>query len=210
MQLAQIVQDYGYLAVFLGTFLEGETIMILGGLAAHLGYLSLEWVIGCGFLGAFLGDQLYFFLGRRHGKPFIFNRPTWQLRADRVFAILERHQNLLILGFRFLYGLRTVTPVAIGMSNVAFARFLVLNFIGAAIWAIGIGLAGYFSGQALEAMLGNLKRYELALMGGLIGIAVLIWLAYQYRQRKLASSVSKGLTQPHIHERRQPNEPTAD
>ena len=52
MNLAQILQDYGYAAVFVGTFLEGETIMVLGGLAAQLGYLSLDWVIACGFCKA--------------------------------------------------------------------------------------------------------------------------------------------------------------
>lgn len=61
MNIAQILQDYGYPAVFLGTLHEGETIMLLGGLAAHPGYLSLDWVIACGFCGTLIGDQLYFF-----------------------------------------------------------------------------------------------------------------------------------------------------
>ena len=90
--------------------------MILAGVAAHLGYLSLDWVIVCGFCGTFFGDQLYFFLGRRHGKSMLARHPSWQAPADRVFDKIERQQNLLILSFRFLYGIRTVTPFAIGMS----------------------------------------------------------------------------------------------
>ena len=49
--------------------------MILAGVAAHLGYLSLDWIIVCGFSGTFFRDQLYFFLGRRHGKRMLSNRP---------------------------------------------------------------------------------------------------------------------------------------
>jgi membrane protein DedA with SNARE-associated domain len=184
MNLAQLLQIYGYPALLLGTFLEGESIMVLGGLAAHLGYLSLDWVIACGFCGTLFGDQLYFWLGRRHGKSFLARRPSWQPRAERVFSILERHQNLLILSFRFLYGLRSVTPFAIGVSNVSYIRFAALNLVGAAIWAIGIGLTGYFFGQIMETILGDLKRYEMALMGGLAFIASLVWLIHFYRQRR--------------------------
>lgn len=201
MDLAQVLQDYGYPALLLGTFLEGETIMVLGGLAAHLGYLSLDWVIACGFFGTFIGDQLFFLLGRRHGNSLLARRPSWQPRADRVFAILERHQNLLILGFRFLYGLRSVTPFAIGMSKVSYVRFAALNFIGAAIWAITVGLAGFYFGQAMESVLGDLKRYEVALMTGLICIASIVWLLHIFRQRRRNSSAHGDERRQAINER---------
>ena len=191
MNLAQVLQDYGYPALLIGTFLEGETIMILGGLAAHLGYLSLEWVIACGFVGTLFGDQLYFYLGRRHGKAFLSRRPSWKPRTERVLTLFERHQVLLIVGFRFIYGLRTVTPFAIGISGVSYVRFAVLNLIGAAIWAISIGLAGFFFGQAMETILGDLKRYELALMAGLVIIGGTVWLNRLYRQRRSRNSGSR-------------------
>jgi membrane protein DedA with SNARE-associated domain len=181
--LESLLSSYGYPIIIMGTFLEGETIMVLGGVSAHMGYLSLDRVIICGFLGTFLGDQLFFFLGRRHGKTMLARRPSWQAPASRVFLLLERHQNLLILGFRFLYGIRAVTPFAIGMSNVPYLRFIVLNFIGAVIWAISIGLAGYYFGQVVESILGDIKQYEVEFMGGIVGIALLVWLVHFYRRR---------------------------
>jgi len=184
MDIAQVIQDYGYPAVLVGTFLEGETILILGGLAAHIGYLSLQWVIACAFAGTLIGDQLFFLLGRRHGKTILARHPSWEPRSERVLAILEQHQNLLILGFRFFYGLRVVTPLAIGISNVSYIRFAILNVIGAAIWAVGIGFAGFYFGQAMESILGDLKRYELALAGTVICIAGLVWLIRFYRRRR--------------------------
>jgi membrane protein DedA with SNARE-associated domain len=179
--LESLLTTYGYPILIIGTFLEGETILVLGGLAAHLGYLSLEGVIACGFCGTLFGDQLYYFLGRRHGKSLLARRPSWHTRAERVLRILERHQNLLILGFRFLYGLRSVTPFAIGISDVSYLRFTLLNLIGAGIWAISIGLAGYYFGQAVEAILGDIKRYEVELMAGIVGLAMVIWLVHFYR-----------------------------
>ena len=187
MTIAQVVQEYGYPALFIGTLLEGETILILGGLAAHLGYLSLKWVIVVAFLGTLTGDQLFFLLGRRHGQSLLAKHPVWKPRSARVLAILERHQNILILGFRFVYGLRTITPFAIGISNVSYVRFATLNLIGAATWAVSIGVAGYYFGQALETILGNVKHYEMALAGTIISIASVLWLVRFYRQRRAAN-----------------------
>jgi len=188
--LESLLATYGYPVLIIGTFLEGETVLLLGGLAAQRGYLSLDWVIICGFCGTLFGDQLYFFLGRRHGKTLLARYPSWQPRIKRALRLLERHQNLLILGFRFVYGLRSVTAFAVGISDVSYVRFALLNLIGASIWAIAIGCAGYYSGRAAEAILGDIKRYEVGLMLGIGGLAMLIWLVHFYRQRRSARSAS--------------------
>jgi len=60
MDLQSIVENYGYAAILIGTFLEGETILVLAGLAAHQGYLILTWVILAAFAGSLCGDQLFF------------------------------------------------------------------------------------------------------------------------------------------------------
>jgi membrane protein DedA with SNARE-associated domain len=182
--LESLLSTYGYPIILIGTFLEGETIMVLGGVSAHLGYLSLDRVILCGFCGTLFGDQLFFFLGRRHGKTMLARHPSWQVPAKRVFLKLERHQNLLILGFRFLYGIRSVTPFAIGMSDASYLRFIALNLIGAAIWASCIGFAGYTFGQAVETVLGDIKQYEVEFMGGIIAFAGLVWFVHFYRRRQ--------------------------
>lgn len=183
MSLEPLLLSYGYPIVLLGSFLEGETIMILGGLFARLGYLSLDLVIVFGMCGTLAGDQLYFYLGRRHGKQLLARHPARVARLGRVLDKLERHQNLLILGFRFLYGLRTITPFAIGMSEVSWLRFAVLNLLGAAIWAITFGSAGYFFGKVMETVLGNLEHYELELILAVSACTGLLWLLHRLRNR---------------------------
>jgi membrane protein DedA with SNARE-associated domain len=182
--LETFLTTYGYPVLIIGAFFEGETVMVLAGVAAHMGYLSLDWVIVFGFSGTVLGDQLYFYLGRHHGKTTLAKHPGWQTVANRVFDILHRHQNLLILSFRFLYGIRTVTPFAIGMSEVSYLRFAILNIIGAAIWATSIALAGYYFGHAVEMVLGDIKKYEVEVMAAIILLAAVIWIIHFYRSRK--------------------------
>ena len=182
--LESLLNTYGYPLILVGTFLEGETILLLGGVSAHMGYLSLGWVITCGFVGTLFGDQLYFYLGRRHGTKFLAKRPTWHSRVQRVHRILERYPVLLILGFRFLYGLRTVTPFVVGTSNVSWPLYTLLNFIGALLWALAVGLAGYYFGRGIEAVLGEIRHYEFELLAA-IGLAgALAWIVIFVVRRK--------------------------
>jgi membrane protein DedA with SNARE-associated domain len=162
--------------VGIGSFLEGETVLVLGGFAAHGGYLELPWVIVSAFLGSLFGDQLYYFIGRIKGKSILEKRPIWKAKSEKIFSLLHKHQILLILGFRFLYGLRTVTPFVIGASKITPTRFIILNILGAAIWAVIVGSMGYLFGYTLKIFIDNVKKYELLVFAGLAGVGIIIWL----------------------------------
>ena len=184
--LAQLIQQYGYLAILIGTFLEGETILILGGFAAHLGYLELPWVMVSAFTGSFVGDQLYFYLGRRYGPKILSRRDSWRLNAEKVYKHLHRHQNFLILSFRFFYGLRNVTPFAVGAAHISRLRFFALNLIGAVVWSITFAGVGFIFGEAVRLMLDDVKRYELYLLLALALAGMILWLSSIYRVRRRA------------------------
>lgn len=111
------IDRFGYLAVTLGTFFEGETVLLAGGAFAHRGLLTLPGVILAAFAGSLAGDQLWFFLGRRFGRPFVERRPRWARQMARIDGFLARFGTAFVLGFRFLYGLRSVTPLALGASG---------------------------------------------------------------------------------------------
>ena len=180
------IEHFGYLAILIGTFLEGETILILGGFAAHRGYLDLSLVIMSAFIGTVFGDQLFYFLGRKHSQTVLNHRPQWQPKIDKARQMIDQHRILIILGFRFLYGLRTVTPFTLGIANVPARRFVPLNIIGALVWSVAIGLAGYFFGHALEIALGHIKQIELWVMIGIVLSGGIIWLTYVRRSKKKA------------------------
>lgn len=188
MSFESFIEHYGYAAILVGTFFEGEAILVIAGFLAHQGYLNPGGVTAAAFLGAMLGDQLYFRIGRWKGRDFIASRPWLNRHRGRVEGILARHRTWLILGFRFVYGLRTVTPFVLGASNVPAGLFLVLNGIGAFAWAAVIGAAGYYFGQALHALLGQIKEYELLVMGLLAGGAFLLWAVRILRWRRRKSS----------------------
>lgn len=178
-EYAPLIEQYGYAVTFAGTLIEGETVLILSGLAAHRGYLALALVIAIGAVGGMLGDLAYFLLGRRFGDRLLPRFPKFAPAADRVRAMIERHPNATILGVRFMYGLRTVGPAVIGTTRIPLAQFLLLNAAGALCWSACWALAGYLLGTAAERLLGDLARIEHELFG--YGLALVIAIAFGVR-----------------------------
>jgi len=182
--IQSLIENYGYLTVLIWTFIEGETIVILAGFAAQLGHLELQWVITSAIAGSFTGDQVWYYVGRHWGPKIIARRPSWQQSADKVYMHLHRHKNFLILTFRFYYGLRNVTPFVVGSAHVSRVRFFVLNLIGAIVWAVVFAYTGFLSGEAAGLFLDDIKRYEIYALGGVVGLAMLIWVITLVRRRR--------------------------
>lgn len=176
-ELHQFIVDYGLWAVFGGTFLEGESVVVFAGFLAHQRLLHLPFVMLCAFAGSFLADQLLFFLGRRYREHRYVRRIREKPAFEKALSAIDRYPHGFILALRFLYGLRTVGPVALGVSRVSPLRFLVLNAIAAAIWAVCFSLLGYAFGQTIESLLGRLHGVETKLAVA-AAIGVIIWLAY--------------------------------
>jgi membrane protein DedA with SNARE-associated domain len=188
MDLAYLVQTYGYLAVFAGTLLEGETILVLAGFAAHRGYLALPWVIATAAFGGFLGDQVYFLVGRRNGARVLARFPRLAPGIERIERLVERYGAPIVVLVRFMYGLRAVGPIAIGMTGMHWARFAALNALGAALWAALVAGLGYALGNALEIALGDLRRVEEAVFAVVAIAGIAAALVLRVRRRRSAQT----------------------
>jgi membrane protein DedA with SNARE-associated domain len=188
MTFEYLIARYGYPALVAGTALEGEMILVIAGFLAHRGYLALPYVIFAAFIGTFAGDQFYFHLGRKSGAALLEHRPQWQAKAARARTLFERHRIPIVLGFRFLYGLRTITPFVIGMSGFSVRLFLLINVISAVIWAVLISCLGYGFGEFLSVLLKDVKHWERWIILGILVIGGLGWLCHyvirQLRERK--------------------------
>jgi membrane protein DedA with SNARE-associated domain len=188
-EYAPLIERYGYFATFAGTLIEGESLLVLSGLCAHRGYLSLPIVVLVGALGGALGDMAFFLLGRHYGGDLLARFPRFAPAADRVHAMIERHPVSTILAVRFMYGLRTAGPAIIGTTKIPFPKFVVVNAIGALLWSACWAGAGYVLGKAAEHVLGDLAKIERELFGAVIVAIVFGLVAYNvWRARARARS----------------------
>lgn len=183
MDIAGLIQTYGYFALALGALFEGETILLVAGLAAHNGFLDFYAVIGVAAVCGFIGDQFFFWLGRRHGAAGLHRWPSIERQTDRVQRLLARYHAPVIIGVRFAYGLRIAGPVLIGMSTISHARFALFNAIGAILWAVLFASVGWVFGRAAEHLLDKLQYLEGWIFLALLLVGGIVWWIRKVRVR---------------------------
>jgi membrane protein DedA with SNARE-associated domain len=180
IRMEEFLRDYGYLALFVGTFLEGETILILAAYLASKGMLNIYLVMLSAVAGTVLGDQTYFYIGRVQGISFIQKRPKLKKKWVRISGLIGRRENIIILAYRFVYGFRNITPFALGILNIHAMKFLVLNIIAATVWAISFSVLGYTFGAMIR---NDIETYEKVFALGILFIAVLAAFIYWLKKR---------------------------
>lgn len=172
----ELLRRFGYPIIICWTFLEGETIVILAGafsrrLGLHPGLIAL-----CAFCGSFASDQLMFSLGKYKGSALLKNFPRLGGNIDRAAKLFKKYDTALILGFRFVYGVRNVTPILLGISGVSHKKFFILNFIGAAVWAVSFTYGGLYLGKAFIKAVEHFGKGFLLFLLLLLLAAAIIWL----------------------------------
>jgi membrane protein DedA with SNARE-associated domain len=183
MKFETLMESYGYWLLAADSLLEGDTILVLAGFAVNRGYLYLFAVLGIAAVAGFLGDQFYFWLGRRRGRAVLARWPSVALRANRIYHLIDHFPATVVIGIRFVYGLRIAGPLVIGMSPISGYRFGLLNALGAVLWACLLAGIGWVFGQAAELALGELRHFEIWLLLGLAAAGVIVWWRRRNRAR---------------------------
>ncbi|KQT33336.1 hypothetical protein ASG29_04540 [Sphingomonas sp. Leaf412] len=186
MSIEALVARWGAAAVFAGAALEGEAAVIAGGLLAHQGLIALPLAMAAGALGSFVADQGWFGFGRR------FRDHRWVVAARerpafrRAVDLVERRPIGFIFAFRFLYGLRTVSPIAIGTTAVPHRLYAAVNAVSAALWGVTFATIGYLFGEAFEEALGRLRHDARLwwLIGALLAAGAVFALWRWHRDRR--------------------------
>jgi Uncharacterized membrane-associated protein len=188
--LKLIVRNYGYYGILLLTFLEGETIVIIAGfMSASIG-LDPKLIALSAFCGSFISDQIMFSLGKYKGESVLRYFPRIARNVGRATTLFKKYDTALILGFRFVYGVRNVTPIMLGISGVSHLKFLILNFIGASVWALCFTYGGVYIGDVFSEYMHNMGHgifYVLALLAVIGGG---IWYLRSHRSTKKVLEIS--------------------
>ena len=186
MSLGQLVQDIGPWAIALGAGFEGETAAIAGGVMAHREIFPVWAAFLATAFGAFFADEMFFQVGRRfRDRPFVIH-----VRQKPAFAkavgFIERYPTAYILIFRFLYGLRTVSPIAIGLSTISLRRFAALNAVACLLWSGLFTAIGFWFGPTVDRLLHALAPYktELLIAFPIPGTCLLIWWLWRRRNQR--------------------------
>ncbi len=185
--MEEFLRQYGPIGIFLGAAFEGQTAVIIGGLLARQHILHLWLVLLTATAGSGILDHLLFVAGRQFRTHRWVVRATQQVAFARALGFIERFPISYILTFRFIFGLRVASPIAIGVSQVPTWRFSLLNILGAIIWATSFTMLGFIFGEAMHNVLGrghHAGRWTLIAAGVIIVVVGIIWAVRYFMGRR--------------------------
>ena len=209
--ILSLIGQYGYLIVFVGVMLEsigvplpGETILLASGFLVQQGALDLGDAIAFGILGAVIGDQIGYWVGREGGRPFVLRWGRYVLitperlgRAERFFT---RHGGKAVFLARFVAGLRVFGALVAGISRMHWRTFFFYNALGGATWATAAVLVGYLVGGSIDLVEQWVGRASI-LLAILLALAIALYLGYHWvsthpeQIRRVAERLSGGRLQ---------------
>lgn len=153
------VADWGYLILFVWSILEGELGLIFAGIASHTGHMNVFLAIFVAGLGGFVGDQIYFYIGR-FNKTYIQAKFKNQRRKLALAHLLLQKYGWPIIFFqRYMYGMRTIIPISIGLTRYSSLKFAIINLISAWIWAAITILLSWLFGEYILKILSWFKHH---------------------------------------------------
>lgn len=159
-----LLRKYGYIILFAWGMLEGEAGLIMAGLLAHTGDMNLYFAIFVAGLGGFAGDQVYFYIGR-FNKAYVHKKFKGQRRKFALaHLLLKKHGWPIIFVQRYMYGMRTVIPISIGLTRYDAKMFAFINLISAWFWAaLTIVPVWYFGNEILVVLHWAKEHWYLAI-----------------------------------------------
>lgn len=143
------LSTYGYVVLFLYSLGGGFVALIGAGVLSFMGKMDLTLSITIAFIANFIGDGLLFYMARYHKREMMeyFSKHKRKLAFSHL--LLKRRGSWIIVIKKFIYGLKTLVPLAIGLTKYDFWKFSLYNAIGAFIWAIVVGGGSYLFGGAI-------------------------------------------------------------
>ena len=174
----------GYAGVLLGTFLEGETTILLAAIFAKFGYLDLRHVMLCSFIGTFLGDCSFFFSGKIFGRSVVERYDFLRNKAIHSNALIDRYPHVILFVMRFLAGFRSIILLLLGCADLKASRFLAIDLFSSLVWSVLISLVGFTFANVAYLFVSDVKGYEKIVMTLALAAAVAAIPVYRHLIRK--------------------------
>lgn len=164
---------YGIFAVFFGSMVEGDAMPVMSGVVAHLGYFSFWEALTASIGGMFLGDCLWYWLGRGFGRK-IEKTNFYQKHLPKAEKFIGTIGVWQILAARVIYGTRNATMLFWGIKKLNFAKFAAIDILGCLIWGTILASLGYFLSFSAERIIGDVKQLELGVLSLILFAITLI------------------------------------
>lgn len=175
--LEDFVSRYGYFAIFILTFFEGESVLIAAGFLAYHGYLSALVVVLVATAASFVGHATFFLIALYKREAFLTVIQRFiRVNVLKLESLVARYGVAAIFITQWIYGFRLLSAAVLGLSRMGGAIYFPFQFVSCLLWAVICTIGGYFFGATLTKILGEVRHYSVYVAMGVVGAGFVIWL----------------------------------
>ena len=177
--ILSLISEYGtliYLLLFGYCALKSGALPLFGGYAAQAGVLDVSYVALAAFAGGYLGDELRFLIARQYGIGIVKSRPRLAALLEKAKIMMENYGTAYIFLYRYPKGMRTIGALPVGLTQISWQKFTLLNGASAFLWTTLLVGAGFLFGAAIEeAVKDGWGIASLVLLILFLAIGIFVW-----------------------------------
>lgn len=183
--LIDILEQYGYIIVFLGTLIGGELVVLAAVFLASIGMLNIFWVVVLGMAGIILSDNFWYFVGTKMRKRINklrkrFVPSKWQKKIDNFKDKFTDHYAKFLVVSKFVYGARILTLVTSGYQKIPYKSFALFNILGSTLWMVVIVFLGYVMGISWNYLAQYNESAKYYVLFGLLALFVIRYVSKRF------------------------------
>ncbi len=173
------IEKLGYIGILVGTFLEGETTVLIGGILSKLGYMNIYKVFIFAVIGTFAGDFTFFSIGKVFGRNIVNKYKFLSSKVPVADKIIKKHGSFIIFIIRFLVGIRAVVLLLLGCTNIKISKFFLFSLANSILWSIVVSAIGYMFGNVVYIIVKDIKQYEWYIVSAIILLILVFIFIYR-------------------------------
>ncbi|PHR57064.1 MAG: hypothetical protein COA44_06645 [Arcobacter sp.] len=178
------LETYGYVVLFLYSFGGGFVALMGAGVLSYTGHMDLTTSILVAFVANFIGDMVLFYMGRYNKKEVMVYMHKHKRKLALSHILMKKHGSWVVFLQKYVYGIKTLIPLAIGITKYDLKKFAILNLIAAALWSVVIGFGSFMAGEAIRSAYEVVAQKPWIAPLVLLSIISVIWWYLSVKTRK--------------------------
>ena len=175
---------YGYIGLFLYSLGGGFVALLGAGVLSYMGKMDLGTSLAIAFVANALGDVMLFYMARYQKSMMMEGLRKHRRKLALSHALMKKYGSSIILFQKFVYGIKTLIPIAIGLTKYDFKKFAILNVFSSAVWALVVGLGAYYSSAPLIKLAETIAQKPWIAPLLLVTFGGLLWLYMEKATKK--------------------------
>ena len=178
------LETYGYIVLFLYSFGGGFVALMGAGVLSYTGHMDLTTSLAVAFTANFLGDMMLFYMGRYHKKEVIAYMHKHKRKLALSHLLMKKRGSWVIFLQKYVYGIKTLIPLAIGITKYDLKKFAILNLFASALWALVVGIGSFMAGEAIKSGYEVIAQRPWIAPVILFSVVALIWWYLSFKTKK--------------------------